>query len=190
MRDTPPTQDNCRDSTGAERVLEVMFMFADGYSDSFRVSASPNGSKYAMRREGDGLLFTADSERVEVTNVELRNLWERFQKWKKRGDSAVTLAEFFSDLNRWGKTGEAMIEEVLALLLFAGATQEEIERKRQEDFWEPLKRMLPKRFHFKATPERPAYKVDFKISEDALVFEKNGVTTVLEMRDVCPIWWR
>ncbi|NBV34440.1 MAG: hypothetical protein EBR81_11810 [Proteobacteria bacterium] len=126
---TPPTQDNCKDSTDTERVLEVMFIFAEDYSEPFRVSAPPNGSKYAMRREGDGLLFTADSERIEVTNVELRNLWERFQKWKKRGDSAVTLTEFFSDLNRWGKTGEAMIEEVLALLLFAEANQEEIENR-------------------------------------------------------------
>ena len=165
-------------------------MFANDYSEAVQADDKPRRSTHAIKREGDGLLFTADSERVEVTNVELRLLWERFQKWKIRGDSAATLAEFFSDLNRWGKTGEAMIKEVLGLLLFAGAALEQIEAKRLEDFWERMKAMLPGRLRIATNPERPAYDVDFRVVDNALLFKKDGTTTVLEMKDVRAIWWR
>ncbi len=190
MSDTRPHHDCGQNSIDPERVLEVMFMFANGYAGHNLSDDSPEDSTYAVKHQGDNLLFTVTSECMEVTNADLLRLSERFKKWRRRGDSAITLEEFFKDLNRWGKTGEFVIQKILALIMLAEHALKELETKRQEDFWEPLKRMLPRRFHFKATPESPAYNVDFCLADEGLLFKKNAVTTMLEREDVSAVWLR
>jgi len=191
MNDMPPDQDcDLGTSLNPERVLEVMLMFANGYAGQNLDDGSPIDPTYAVRRQGNNLLFTVTSESIEVTYADLQLLAERFKMWGRREDKALVREEFFQDLNRWGKTGENVIRRVLGLILLAEHELKELETKSKADFWEPLKRMLPRRFHFKATSERPAYDVQFSVVGDALLFKKNGVTTTLEREDVGAVWLR
>ncbi len=176
------------DHTDPSRVAQASLLFVEGCDRIYSDDEDLGFPRCLLSRAGNELAVSFRAERVILRKPEIELLWIRFQAWKVRKDSTITFRRYFEDANHWGCWGDIVIKEVVAMLMFTASALAEIDAKKSMD---PLFRvisLLPRTLYFGPWQDTPGYSAGFRVSEGALVFEKQGRMQVIPGAEMAMIW--